>query len=137
MPFKSEKQRRYLWAKHPEIARKWEKEYGSKVKESIIDRIDLYLIEQENPFKDVRNQIEDENPKPEEELNLSPENMQKVIYIAKLLDKKNEIPVMKRAISKVFAERPLAEKERMLVKELVNKFFSPDKATFMRLMKKF
>lgn len=137
MPFKSEKQRRYLWAKHPEIARKWEKEYGSKVKESIIDRIDLYLIEQENPFKDVRNQIEDENPKPEEELNLSPENMQKVIYIAKLLDKKNEIPVMKRAISKVFAERPLAEKERMLVKELVNKFFSSDKATFMRLMKKF
>ena len=23
MPFKSEKQRRYLWAKHPEIAEKW------------------------------------------------------------------------------------------------------------------
>jgi hypothetical protein len=25
MPFKSEKQRRYLWAKHPEIAKEFEK----------------------------------------------------------------------------------------------------------------
>ena len=32
MPFKSEKQRRYLWVKHPEIARKWTKKYGSKPK---------------------------------------------------------------------------------------------------------
>jgi hypothetical protein len=31
MPFKSEKQRKYLWAKHPEIAKKWTKEYGSKI----------------------------------------------------------------------------------------------------------
>lgn len=30
MPFKSEKQRRYMWAKHPEIARRWAKKYGSK-----------------------------------------------------------------------------------------------------------
>ena len=29
MPFKSEKQRRFLWSKHPEIARRWSKEYGS------------------------------------------------------------------------------------------------------------
>ena len=28
MPFKSEKQRRYLHAKHPEIADRWEKKYG-------------------------------------------------------------------------------------------------------------
>ena len=27
MPFKSESQRRYLWLKHPEIAKKWAKEY--------------------------------------------------------------------------------------------------------------
>lgn len=26
MPFKSEKQRRYMWATHPELARKWEEE---------------------------------------------------------------------------------------------------------------
>ena len=30
MPFKSEKQRRYLWKKEPAIARKWTKKYGSK-----------------------------------------------------------------------------------------------------------
>ena len=30
MPFKSEKQRKYLWANEPEIAKKWTKEYGSK-----------------------------------------------------------------------------------------------------------
>lgn len=30
MPFRSERQRRYLWAKHPEIAERWTKEYGSE-----------------------------------------------------------------------------------------------------------
>ncbi len=29
MPFKSEKQRRYLHANHPEIAKRWEKEYSN------------------------------------------------------------------------------------------------------------
>ena len=28
MPFQSEKQRRYLHANHPEIAKRWEKEYS-------------------------------------------------------------------------------------------------------------
>ena len=32
MPFKSEKQRRYLWANEPEIARDWTDTYGSRVK---------------------------------------------------------------------------------------------------------
>jgi len=31
MPFKSEKQRKYLWAKEPQIAEKWTKEHGSKI----------------------------------------------------------------------------------------------------------
>jgi hypothetical protein len=31
MPFKSVKQRKYMWAKHPEIAKRWTKKYGSKV----------------------------------------------------------------------------------------------------------
>lgn len=30
MPFKSSKQRRYLWLKEPALAEKWTKEYGSK-----------------------------------------------------------------------------------------------------------
>jgi hypothetical protein len=31
MPFKSEKQRRFLWKRHPEIAKDWTNKYGSKV----------------------------------------------------------------------------------------------------------
>jgi len=30
MPFKSEKQRRWMWANKPGMARKWTKKYGSK-----------------------------------------------------------------------------------------------------------
>ena len=32
MPFKSEKQKRYMWAKEPEIAKRWTEKYGSKPK---------------------------------------------------------------------------------------------------------
>jgi len=31
MPFKSEKQEKLMWAKHPAIARRWKKKYGSKI----------------------------------------------------------------------------------------------------------
>lgn len=31
MPYKSEKQRKYMHAKHPEIAKRWDKETGGKV----------------------------------------------------------------------------------------------------------
>jgi hypothetical protein len=34
MPFKSEEQRRYLWANEPEIARDWTETYGSKIKKA-------------------------------------------------------------------------------------------------------
>jgi len=33
-PFKSEKQRRYLWVHHPDIAERWSQEYGSKPRKS-------------------------------------------------------------------------------------------------------
>lgn len=32
MPFRSEKQRKYLWMHHPEIAKRWDEKYGSKIK---------------------------------------------------------------------------------------------------------
>ncbi len=32
MPFKSVKQRKYLWANLPKVARKWTKKYGSKTR---------------------------------------------------------------------------------------------------------
>jgi hypothetical protein len=31
MPFKSVKQRKFMYAKHPDIAKRWTKKYGSKV----------------------------------------------------------------------------------------------------------
>ncbi len=34
MPFKSKKQKRYLWAKKPALAKRWTKKYGSKVKKA-------------------------------------------------------------------------------------------------------
>ena len=40
-PFSSEKQRRYMWAKHPKIARRWadeEKEGGSLIKSMLHKR---------------------------------------------------------------------------------------------------
>jgi len=42
MPFKSEKQRRYLWANEPEIARDWTETYGSKIKKAYGGRAGYY-----------------------------------------------------------------------------------------------
>ena len=30
MPFRSEKQRRYMWARLPKVAKRWTKKYGPK-----------------------------------------------------------------------------------------------------------
>jgi len=35
MPFKNEKQRRYLWMHEPEVAKKWSHKYGSKPAEGL------------------------------------------------------------------------------------------------------
>lgn len=32
MPYQSEKQRRFMHARHPDIAARWDKEYGAKSK---------------------------------------------------------------------------------------------------------
>ena len=32
MPFRSKKQRAYMFAKHPRIARRWVKKYGKRIK---------------------------------------------------------------------------------------------------------
>ena len=42
MPFKSEKQRRYLFANEPEIAKDWTETYGSKIKKAQGGRIGYY-----------------------------------------------------------------------------------------------
>ena len=38
MPFRSEKQRRYMYSQHPEIARRWARKYGSKPKKSVNEK---------------------------------------------------------------------------------------------------
>ena len=43
MPFKSEKQRRYLWANEPEIARDWTDTYGSGIHKALGGRIPFSL----------------------------------------------------------------------------------------------
>lgn len=35
MPFRSEKQRKFLYAEHPEIAKRWSKEYGNAVRSKL------------------------------------------------------------------------------------------------------
>ena len=42
MPFKSEKQRRYLWANEPEIARDWTDTYGSGIAKALGGRIGFF-----------------------------------------------------------------------------------------------
>ena len=43
MPFKSEKQRRFLHAEHPEVAGRWEREYatGGMIKKAIANKMKL------------------------------------------------------------------------------------------------
>lgn len=31
MPYRSEKQRKFMHARHPEIAKRWDREYGGKI----------------------------------------------------------------------------------------------------------
>jgi hypothetical protein len=38
MPFRSGKQRKFLWMKHPEIARRWTNEHGSTPRKNAVKR---------------------------------------------------------------------------------------------------
>lgn len=38
MPFQSEKQRKFMWAKHPDIARRWTQEYNTADRSDAIKR---------------------------------------------------------------------------------------------------
>jgi hypothetical protein len=42
MPFRSERQRRFLWANHPDLARRWTDKYGSRpMKGSDVVRVNV------------------------------------------------------------------------------------------------
>jgi len=59
MPFKSEKQRRYLFANEPEIAKKWSKEYNMGGVASMFRK---RLAEGDDPFYEAWKKIYEQNP---------------------------------------------------------------------------
>jgi len=67
MPFKSEEQRRYLWANEPEIARDWTDTYGSRIKKDsggIMELNDAVFVDdfgntyEESPLSNYRTEEE-------------------------------------------------------------------------------
>lgn len=42
MPYQSAAQRRYMHAQHPEIASKWDKKYGGKIKKAAKRKVKKY-----------------------------------------------------------------------------------------------
>ena len=56
MPFQSEKQRRYLWANEPEIARDWTDTYGSGIAKALGGRIGFYSQRKFPPVTVVEDQ---------------------------------------------------------------------------------
>ena len=67
MPFKSEAQRRYLWANEPEIARDWTDTYGSRIKKDsggIMELNDAVVVDdfgntyEESPLSNYRTEEE-------------------------------------------------------------------------------
>ena len=59
MPFKSEKQRRYLFANEPEIAKKWSKEYNMGGVASMFRK---RLAEGDDPFYEAWKKVYEQNP---------------------------------------------------------------------------
>ena len=73
----------------------------------------------------------------EEDVQISSENAQKVIHLATMMDKKKEAPKMKRTVGKAMAGKPLSDSEREILRDVLGRFFRPEKGKFRRLMKKF
>lgn len=57
MPFKSEDHRRYMWANHPEIARRWAEKYGSTPQPSARDRESLKGLKKASRSRAHRNGV--------------------------------------------------------------------------------
>jgi len=89
MPYKSDKQRRYMHAVHPEIASKWDKEYGGKIKakkkkikKGVYSKLPRFGVAAENlakpnataPIKGVKS-IKVEAPKPQTPVNAPPDQI--------------------------------------------------------------
>jgi len=49
MPFRSEEQRRMMWAKHPDIARRWAREFPGQKNLPLYNSAQKYLQKQKPP----------------------------------------------------------------------------------------
>ena len=54
-----------------------------------------------------------------------------------MMDMKKQAPRMKRVIGKALQGKPLSDSERTVLKDMIGRWFRPDKNKFRRLMKKF
>lgn len=73
----------------------------------------------------------------EDTASLSPEDSMKVVLLADLMDMKEQMPIMKKTVGKVLAGKPLGDKERSMLKDIMKRVMRPDKNKFRRLLKKF
>lgn len=73
----------------------------------------------------------------DEEETISTDNAQKVMHLAAMMDMKKQAPRMKRVIGKSLQGKPLSDSERTILKDMIGRWFRPDKNKFRRLMKKF
>jgi len=125
MPFKSEKQRRYLWANEPEIARRWTKEHGSRIQKDDGGIMRLPFAEGSSEAQDAWADLE---AAPKETITITPEGITKgeesfdinMDYMHRLQEAEEA------ATAKFFDEHPNASQDSLrlqfMLKELRKNF---------------
>ena len=51
MPFKSEKQRKFLWANEPKVAKDWTQRYSSRIKKEKGGCVSIMIVTCQNKMK--------------------------------------------------------------------------------------
>ena len=125
MPFRSEKQRRYLWANEPEIARRWTKEHGSRIQKDDGGIMRLPFAEGSSEAQDAWADLE---AAPKETITITPEGITKgeesfdinMDYMHRLQEAEEA------ATAKFFDEHPNASQDSLrlqfMLKELRKNF---------------
>jgi hypothetical protein len=81
---------------------------------------------------------ESEDEKENDEVEMDSGDVQKLMALATILDKKDQITSLKRMLKKAMDNMPMQEKERIVLKDVLTFFISrPDKSRFKVLIKKF
>jgi len=61
---------------------------------------------------------------------------QKIVILANVLNKKEDVPKFKRTLRKALEGKMVTDEERELLKIILQLFFSPDVPKFKRLLKR-